>query len=85
MAYAGSTSGLVCGNPAVGYVVPRSRLKCELSGGIHMQIASFTNNASAMQYPSVIPADGMVFCSCMFNYGRFVCEAFELLVKMLMK
>ena len=36
-----------------------------------------------LQYPRVIPADGMVLCPGVFSYGRFVCEAFDASVLML--
>ena len=45
-----------------------SRLKCEFSGVVRMQMASFkTNSASMLQYPRVIPADGMVLRPGVFS------------------
>ena len=38
-----------------------------------------------LQYPGVIPADGMVFRQCVFGYGRFVSEAFDACVLMLLQ
>ena len=38
-----------------------------------------------LQYLRVIPADGMVLCPGMFSYGRFVREAFEANVLMLLE
>ena len=38
-----------------------------------------------LQYPRVIPADGMVLCPGVFSYGRFVHEAFDASVPMFLQ
>ena len=42
-------------------------------------------SASMLQYPGVIPADGMVLSPGVFGYGRLVREAFDTCVLMLLQ
>ena len=61
---------------------------CELSGAVRMQTASFTTNSMVQLAHCtihVIPRDGIVLCPCVFGYGRFVHEAFDACVLMLLQ
>ena len=75
-------------DPAVRYIVATvARLKCELSGVVRMQIASFTTNSIA--YCSILVSSQQMGWSSVhagvFGYSRLVREAFDACVLMLLQ
>ena len=65
-----------------GMLYPPSRLKCELSGVVRMQIASFTTNSIVRLACCSILVSPQWMAWSLFGYGRLVCKAFDASVLM---